>query len=404
MLGHDDTPARCPASIVVLFPYSPPDADGAPDGTYYQKQVFLTSLGLSSLISGSHPGSKYIKSSAEATGGTLGTPANQTFLDSLANQWATDYYRWLLAQLDVVYAEAIDWDLEGFHDVEWCSLPGAGDTTRVRPAPVTEYDLRSSNAAGKSSVINVEGDTFIIDNLSVTNIFQTLNTSNIFIYSQTLQTFSTVITLNSTSILNVFAPSFFYGSSIFYGQLCIPTHFDYGPPLASPTCASISLSLITGSLWVFNPATGAWGELCLCNQQSGYSGGSGDDGDTAGPCCECDVVPTQWAMSPSGVSNDSCSACAGYNGNFTLTKTSGCIWNTGDANPCAGPGGMPTWALVCLGGGVWELTAQGVAGLIIATYRNSGTFNCLGSNTMVLNSVPEDQCATWPSQIILTPV
>lgn len=155
-MPQTDINARLPASVTVSFPRY---ASGSPTGGIYAPgAVTLASLALAEAGGKTgHAGSHYAQLSAKALAAT-GDPSNASALQSLAIQYATDWYRWQLGWVDEAMAGTVAWELEGLHDVEWSNRPGHC-LTRVRPSSAGEARLKSPQLPQFLEVIRVNANT-----------------------------------------------------------------------------------------------------------------------------------------------------------------------------------------------------------------------------------------------------
>lgn len=101
--------------------------------TYYTKFILLSTI--NSVFSGFF-GTKWFHETALALFNVgVGSPTNQTALDSLALQIATDYINWLLTSFDITFSQIAEPTPNGLFDaIEWTYRPGEC-TTRVFTAP-----------------------------------------------------------------------------------------------------------------------------------------------------------------------------------------------------------------------------------------------------------------------------
>lgn len=59
------------------------------------------------------------------------SPTNSTALAALAKQMSIDWYLWQLGRMDVMYAHLVEWQPEGFNDLEWNTVPPSTRVTRL---------------------------------------------------------------------------------------------------------------------------------------------------------------------------------------------------------------------------------------------------------------------------------
>jgi hypothetical protein len=142
-----DQRAALPASVTVLFPRQDSGVPAA-DPTPYV--VTLASLSLAEAGSpvATHDGSQPVWSSCVAywTGG--GSAANDAELQALANQMATDWYRWRLAPCDLVLQGMAPWTPEGGHDLCFDHAGVTHCETRVTRGPWLEHADTPRMASG----------------------------------------------------------------------------------------------------------------------------------------------------------------------------------------------------------------------------------------------------------------
>lgn len=122
-----------PANVLVTFPHK--------DDDVFQEEPYTITVSLSSLslqqfqtgFAGDSYRTRHFNTDTVAESEDGNDPDNLTELTNLANQIATDYYLWLLADLQKVFASSVPYDPEGLHDIEW----SLGDrwTTTVRRGP-----------------------------------------------------------------------------------------------------------------------------------------------------------------------------------------------------------------------------------------------------------------------------
>lgn len=111
-----DQRTALPASVTVVFPRSD---SGAPSGTPTAYEVSLASLGLATVPNppATFTGTRVLWSSAVAYWEGGGSPTNNTELQALANQTASDWYAWQLAPYDLTIQGWVPWECDGAHDV-----------------------------------------------------------------------------------------------------------------------------------------------------------------------------------------------------------------------------------------------------------------------------------------------
>ncbi len=141
-------------------------------------------------------------------------------------------------------------------------------------------------------------------------------------------------------------------------------------------------------------------------------------------CGSCLTQPARWGLTAVGVTNNSCPSCTLYNGNWTLVhnqtpsytlnpvQSSGCVWDSGDIDPCTGT--YPSWILYLdtVGTGVWHVLMGG--GNPLNGQANGQTqgigfgladtlWNCNAMNTLAAGPGPFNLCATTPGSITVSP-
>lgn len=126
--------------------------------------------------------------------------------------------------------------------------------------------------------------------------------------------------------------------------------------------------------------------------------------DCPANCCGCEEVPEQYTFTVAGVASgdDTCGAdCDGLNGDWTLTLTGECSWDSGDSGLCSAV--EPTWHLFCTETH-FELVQPCAAGSTTNVWNKAiEDWDCLGANTLDLDAT--NCCASGlPSTITITPV
>ena len=123
-------------------------------------------------------------------------------------------------------------------------------------------------------------------------------------------------------------------------------------------------------------------------------------------CCP-DGTPLIWQYTLSGITDDACTNCTGYNGTFNLIHIGACNWTTNELTPCFfefDPNRMAFFS--CGGTGQddnWELLLLKNDGNTIATYSiPEENFDCLGTNTLDFVS-SLNTCGTWPTTALVFP-
>jgi hypothetical protein len=147
----DDINADLPSSVTVTCPGA---NFGTPEPVPVVYTVTLASLALAEAGSAiGFNGTKVFRTSAVADfqGGI--TPANNAQLQALANQIATDYYRWALSRLDLVLTGAWPWTAEGMSErIEWQQNNQAISTRILRgPFRTEAEDLPQVGSFGSIS-------------------------------------------------------------------------------------------------------------------------------------------------------------------------------------------------------------------------------------------------------------
>ena len=168
-----DQRSLLPTSVTVLFPRQD---SGVPAASPTAYTVTLASLGLAESASplATFVGSHVIWSSCVAywTGG--GSADNNTELQALANQMATDWYRWQLAPYDLALQGMVPWSPDGGHDLIFQHNGQNHCETRVVRGPWLDHldQLLAKGTYGSST----PGDDVIGGTLNIVN--STLNVNN----------------------------------------------------------------------------------------------------------------------------------------------------------------------------------------------------------------------------------
>jgi hypothetical protein len=152
-----DLAAALPASVTVAFGGK---QDYTTSPTLYAKQVSST---LAAGVNGVAGLSKPIHSTAEAA--NAGTPSNQSELDALAVQIATDWYAWQMAAWDIVYHGPCPWVPESQTDVIEFTHRRNDISTRVMRGPWNDWpDVlyhKSSVTESNVTLQQTEGATLV---------------------------------------------------------------------------------------------------------------------------------------------------------------------------------------------------------------------------------------------------
>lgn len=123
------------------------------------------------------------------------------------------------------------------------------------------------------------------------------------------------------------------------------------------------------------------------------------DCDCPSDCCDCDCCVdgywTEYTMTVAGIT-DVCTGCTRLNGSWTLTKVTGCGWETGTPDPgfCTGAG--PYWTLACVGG-TWFLGSH-----IDGPMYQTSTDLCVDGGTIPLTG-SSVLCNNYPATLTVTP-
>lgn len=119
------------------------------------------------------------------------------------------------------------------------------------------------------------------------------------------------------------------------------------------------------------------------------------------PCCGCSSFPSRWRLTITGVTNNTCGECNGYNLSILLFKQQGlCIWVGFDTEGFCGANSE--YVLVCESTH-WDLDLPGIVGLGSAFYRTLvANWNCLDMNVMPRFEVQSPHC-NWPLTVTLVP-
>lgn len=172
-----DLPTILPDSVTVVFPLIINDL---PQASGYAYVITLASLSLSDLPANTptFTGTKVFKSSAVASATTVGgTPTNNTELQALAEQIATDWYRYQVARLDVRYEGVIEWIMEGLTEAVEYEHVFDRISTRVYRGPYLDHieDLFHLGTFGSVEHIYVQQNFWFVGgsiNLqNITNIY-----------------------------------------------------------------------------------------------------------------------------------------------------------------------------------------------------------------------------------------
>lgn len=211
-MSHDLS-ALVPNTFRVVFPRT---LDGIPQDSVYIVDTTLSSLALSQYPVGftGHSGVKTVRSSCTAVFTTAGggTPTNDSELNALATQLATDWYIWQLGRSDIVYADIVPYTPTGYADtIEW-SYDHDTATTRVQRKPWREMEstLPHYSVAGSSVVIKCccniycgGGNTYIIGDTYFTgNVYYTGTTVDYNITNFNLTSTNTTIEVTDLNIIN----------------------------------------------------------------------------------------------------------------------------------------------------------------------------------------------------------
>lgn len=159
---RDDLPSLLPASVTVVFPRTD---DDVPVTTSHVETVTLVSLSLPGFdgLEGQPGRSKVFHTSALATYESS-SQTNDTETEALAEQIATDWYRYQQARLDAVFDGIKDWTLTGLDDCLEARHQIEGISTHVRRGPWNDTidGIFVRSTAGESGSGGGDGGNSII--------------------------------------------------------------------------------------------------------------------------------------------------------------------------------------------------------------------------------------------------
>jgi hypothetical protein len=127
---------------------------------------------------------------------------------------------------------------------------------------------------------------------------------------------------------------------------------------------------------------------------------------TVTTCSLANPAAQKWTITVSGITDNLCTLCSGYNGTFTITYSTGCLWQS-SAGGC-GAAGSARWSVQHNAGlSKWELFNQGAVPLGRGTgsfWRIAdASFKPLSDNVMSLETNGTN-CSGEPATITISPV
>jgi len=148
-----------------------------------------------------------------------------------------------------------------------------------------------------------------------------------------------------------------------------------------------------------SPATSVNGSGTGFTQATGATQGTGA---TAASCSQCPSgMPACWRFSVSGVANESCTQCGGYNGAWIVRDVGGCVFQSDAAAGCSvncGNESVIAWTMSFSGG--WILQSGGGSP---AEYELTSGNPCAGESLTFTKTMDDFCCSGWPSTITVTP-
>lgn len=238
-----DLPGLIPISVTCAFPKT---VDGVWSGENYVKTTTLASLALAEFTGALANANTHVlhPSAVAAYVGAGVTPSNQTELDAMAGQMATDWYRWQLGKANVAFNGTVSFVPCGLVDaIEW-DWDQPRPRTSVYRAPFNDMAskrLTSTGAGG--SIVNFYFSLYVV-NAYITNLWvtETVNWTNVYV------TF-----VNVTYDVDVSFYFSYYGDTIYLGHLVtnVCPSIGYGSGAGtSTTINSGTWTTITGSAGV----------------------------------------------------------------------------------------------------------------------------------------------------------
>jgi hypothetical protein len=175
-----DLDSVLPSSVQFVFPRL---NGGVPSGGVYTVTKTLTTLRPSGLEAVKGNGTTWaVRSQTAATFNTSGdsTPTNDTELQDLVSQWATDWYLWQSSGVDVRLAGIRAWIPDALHDVTWTYRKDEVHT-RVSRGPLD--DPAEGLATGNSS--GTTGGDIITENVTYLDNTVTYVGGNVYYQART---------------------------------------------------------------------------------------------------------------------------------------------------------------------------------------------------------------------------
>jgi hypothetical protein len=125
---------------------------------------------------------------------------------------------------------------------------------------------------------------------------------------------------------------------------------------------------------------------------------------TSAGCGQFASVATKWTFTTTGITNNVCLNCSGYNLTETVGPNAGCVWIGTAFSLCGAMGTAKEWVLQYnAGSGVMELIAQNRAAIVIGRWAVAvASFHPLSDNTLP-NTLTTTACSNWPSSITISP-
>jgi hypothetical protein len=116
-------------------------------------------------------------------------------------------------------------------------------------------------------------------------------------------------------------------------------------------------------------------------------------------CGSCDDTCDTYTLTVSGVTNFTCLNCSGYNGTFTLNRTTGCNWLSAESATCPSSGGNAY--SMSVSGSTWTILALTSSGSTIKQWTATSV-NCLTGETVFTESFGPIQSCNFPLTVTLT--
>jgi hypothetical protein len=242
----NDLNALLPASVTVRFPRTD---SGAPSATPTVYTVTLAGLALADLAGvGGFNGVKNLHSTCTATWTGGGAPTNDAQLSALANQCATDYWRWKAAgKAELKFAGvAAGWITDGAHDLEIIHRThqwGGELTTRLKIAGGEQEELFHYGSGGAISSVKANLTEAVVGGTTLVNS-ETYNYYSVTVVAD----LSSSLTWNGTSVFA--GATTFSGSITFTGSVTISgaITFEFGAG-STLKLDNTSLFIIDGPTW-----------------------------------------------------------------------------------------------------------------------------------------------------------